>query len=134
MYFFNFASHFWSMVCTGGRRHLLRNGNLVITPVSRDDDGVYTCTAKNIYGEDSSSGRLIVLREPEFYKSPPDVIREAVGRSITMECEAYTDEILDTTYMWRHNDMRIELDDTNYLKNLAYEMGYDYEEREKGKI
>jgi len=41
----------------------LENGNLVIYPVSRDDEGLYTCTATNILGLDESRGRLIVLRK-----------------------------------------------------------------------
>lgn len=47
----------------GGRRRILDNGNLIISPVSRDDAGLYTCTASNSYGSDESKGRLIVLRE-----------------------------------------------------------------------
>ena len=47
----------------GGRRHILRNGNLVISPVTREDAGNYTCEAKNEYGSDRSSGQLIVLRK-----------------------------------------------------------------------
>jgi hypothetical protein len=47
----------------GGRRRILENGNLIISPVSRDDAGLYTCTASNTYGSDESKGRLIVLRK-----------------------------------------------------------------------
>ena len=46
---------------SGGRRRILENGNLVISPVSKDDDGVYVCSAQNMYGFDESRGRLIVL-------------------------------------------------------------------------
>ncbi|XP_027207013.1 contactin [Penaeus vannamei] len=115
----------------GGRRQILRNGNLIINPVSREDDGNYTCTAENVYGSDTSSGRLIVLRKPEFYRSPPQAIVSAKGDSITLECEAYTDTLLDTSYIWRHNGLRIELDDTEYLRNLAYEQGYDFSVQRK---
>ena len=51
----------------GGRRKILENGNLIISPVSRDDAGLYTCTAQNSYGTDSSRGRLIVLRKYKVY-------------------------------------------------------------------
>lgn len=47
---------------SGGHRRILENGNLVINSVSRDDEGVYTCTASNNLGMDESRGRLIVLR------------------------------------------------------------------------
>lgn len=48
---------------SGGKRRILENGNLLISPVSRDDDGVYTCKAENMYGFDESQGRLIVVGE-----------------------------------------------------------------------
>lgn len=52
-----------NVIGSGGHRRIMDNGNLIISPVSRDDEGVYTCTATNIYGTDESRGRLIVLRE-----------------------------------------------------------------------
>ncbi|XP_042239978.1 contactin-like isoform X2 [Homarus americanus] len=115
------------VIGSGGRRRILRNGNLVINPVSREDGGNYTCTAENTYGTDMSSGRLIVLNKPEFYLSPPELITSSKGETINLECEAYTDPLLDTTYSWRHNGLRIELDDTEYLRYIAYEQDSPYE-------
>lgn len=48
---------------SGGRRIILENGNMVIKPVSRDDEGAYSCSAENRYGRDESYGRLIVMRK-----------------------------------------------------------------------
>jgi len=53
----------WLFSGSGGRRRILDNGNLIISPVSRDDAGLYTCTASNSYGSDESKGRLIILRK-----------------------------------------------------------------------
>lgn len=47
----------------GGRRQILENGNLIISPVSHDDEGMYVCTATNQHGTDETRGRLIVLRK-----------------------------------------------------------------------
>lgn len=47
----------------GGRRRILDNGNLVINPVARDDQGIYTCIAQNIVGNDESHGKLLVMRK-----------------------------------------------------------------------
>ncbi|XP_050730835.1 contactin-like isoform X1 [Eriocheir sinensis] len=115
------------VVGNGGRRKILRNGNLVIDPVSREDRGNYSCMAENVYGSDISYGWLEVLRKPEFYRSPPEEVISSKGDNITLECEAYTDPLLDKAYIWRHNGLRIDVDDTEFLRNLAYMQGYDYE-------
>lgn len=39
----------------------MENGNLVINPVNKDDEGIYTCIAQNIYGIAESQGRLLVM-------------------------------------------------------------------------
>lgn len=46
---------------SGGHRRIMENGNMVISPVSRDDEGVYACQATNELGMDESRGLLIVL-------------------------------------------------------------------------
>lgn len=48
---------------SGGRRQILENGNLIINPVRRDDDGIYVCIAQNLYGTDESQGKLITMRK-----------------------------------------------------------------------
>lgn len=48
---------------SGGHRRIFENGNLLISPVSRDDEGIYTCAASNELGLAESNGRLIVLRK-----------------------------------------------------------------------
>ncbi|XP_071453390.1 contactin [Hetaerina americana] len=99
----------------GGRRRILENGNLIISPVSRDDEGVYTCTASNMYGSDESKGRLIVLRGPKFSVSLNPRVITSVNEHVKLSCEAYSEEILDMAYIWRHNGLRIRDDgyDTN---------------------
>lgn len=52
-----------AMLGNGGRLTMLENGNLIISPVSRADEGTYVCTANNFHGSDESRGRLIVLRK-----------------------------------------------------------------------
>lgn len=48
---------------SGGRRRILENGNLIIDPVARDDDGIYICIAQNIHGTEESQGKLIIMRK-----------------------------------------------------------------------
>lgn len=52
-----------NIIGSGGHRRIFDNGNLYISPVSRDDEGLYICTASNELGIDESKGRLIVLRK-----------------------------------------------------------------------
>lgn len=55
-----------SLIGPGGHRRILPTGTLIISPTSRDDEGVYTCIASNEYGTDESRSRLIVLGKAVF--------------------------------------------------------------------
>lgn len=52
-----------NVIGAGGHRKILPSGTLIISPTSRDDEGIYTCVASNSQGSDESSSRLIVLSE-----------------------------------------------------------------------
>lgn len=52
-----------NVVGQGGHRRLLPTGTLIISPTSREDEGIYTCVATNAYGSDESRSRVIVLRK-----------------------------------------------------------------------
>lgn len=52
-----------NVIGAGGHRRILPTGTLIISPTSRDDEGIYTCVATNTYGTDESRSRLIVLRK-----------------------------------------------------------------------
>lgn len=96
-----------NVIGSGGRRRILDNGNLVISPVSRDDDGLYTCIAQNTYGSDESSGRLIIMKGPTLIEKLPPKITTTTGKNIYLYCSASSEEILDIAYIWTHNGMLI---------------------------
>ncbi|KAH0956722.1 hypothetical protein HN011_007833 [Eciton burchellii] len=96
-----------NVIGSGGRRRILETGNLIISPVSRDDEGTYVCTATNQYGSDETRGRLIVLRGPQFIEKLPPRIIMWYNYNQTLRCLGHTDEILDVAYIWMHNGMRI---------------------------
>lgn len=52
-----------NIIGAGGHRRILPTGTLIISPTSRDDEGVYSCVASNAYGTDESKARVIVLRK-----------------------------------------------------------------------
>ncbi|XP_026492779.2 contactin [Vanessa tameamea] len=96
------------VIGAGGKRFITENGNLIIRQLSRDDEGVYTCVAKNQYGSDESRGRLIVLRAPRFTERLPTRITKQVGQVIFLHCNAEIDSLLDTAYLWNHNGLRMK--------------------------
>ena len=49
------------------KRFVQSSGGLMITDVSSQDGGMYTCAAKNILGEKTSSATLTVQGEPEHF-------------------------------------------------------------------
>lgn len=111
-----------NVIGPGGHRRILDNGNLIISPVSRDDEGVYTCQATNELGMDESRGLLIVLRTPRLIQYlPPQVVTD-VGGTFSLHCQAEMEERLDIAYIWNHNGMRIrdiDVQSSNYRINIA---------------
>ncbi|XP_012215435.1 contactin [Linepithema humile] len=103
-----------NVIGSGGRRRILDTGNLIISPVSRDDEGTYVCTASNEYGSDESRGRLIVLRGAEFIERLPPRIVMSYNDNQTLRCLSHTDELLDVAYIWTHNGMSIRDEDLRY--------------------
>ncbi|CAH4035672.1 unnamed protein product [Pieris brassicae] len=96
------------VIGAGGKRFITETGNLIIRQLSRDDEGVYTCVAKNQYGSDESRGRLIVLRAPRFIEKLPPRITTEVGKTVFLHCSADIDPLLDTAYLWNHNAIRMK--------------------------
>ncbi|XP_046406914.1 contactin isoform X2 [Ischnura elegans] len=112
-----------NVIGAGGSRRILENGNLVISRVTRDDEGVYTCTASNVHGSDESKGRLIVLRGPKFSVLLPPRVITSVDEHVKLTCEAYSEEILDMAYIWTHNGLRIRNDEYNAYERIKIDGG-----------
>ncbi|XP_050530514.1 contactin [Daktulosphaira vitifoliae] len=93
------------VIGSGGRRRILENGNLIINPVGRDDEGIYICIAQNIYGTEESQGRLIVMRGPVFVEQLSPQMRTIIQNDLLLRCQASSDELLDLAYVWSHNGM-----------------------------
>ncbi|GIX76577.1 contactin, partial [Caerostris extrusa] len=87
-----------------GRIRMLANGYLHINPVRREDEGRYTCIAKNQYGSDYTEGLLIVLSLPRMVDSPNPRVKAVVNGSAELPCQAYVgSEMLDLAYIWLQN-------------------------------
>lgn len=108
----------------GGHRQMLDNGNLIISPVSRNDEGLYTCTASNELGMDESRGRLIVLHGPRLTEPLQPQLLTSVGRDISLYCSAETEEMLDIAYLWNHNGLRLKDDSyTDQIQRVRVDGG-----------
>ncbi|XP_070559759.1 contactin-5-like isoform X2 [Ptychodera flava] len=104
-------------VTTGGRYTILENGNLFIDGVLSRDGGKYKCVVKNYLGEDEDEGQLIIRDGTVFTKWPLSKTLE-VGESVTLDCRATSDPLLDLTYIWLLDGMQIDLDEDHHYKRL----------------
>ncbi|XP_059613760.1 contactin [Phlebotomus argentipes] len=91
------------VIGSGGHRRILPLGNLLISPTSRDDEGVYTCVASNAYGTAESHARLIVLQELRFHTALPARQVLQAGELLFLHCDVNADALLDVTFEWRRN-------------------------------
>lgn len=87
---------------------MLPNGFLSISPVSRADEGTYSCLARNSLGTDRTHTFLRVFNRPKMYVMPNPVYERRIGESVELPCLAVTDSQLDVSYIWHHNGLRID--------------------------
>uniref|UniRef100_T1IMV2 Contactin n=1 Tax=Strigamia maritima TaxID=126957 RepID=T1IMV2_STRMM len=90
------------------RRRILPNGYLIIHPVNYGDAGMYACLAENTEGRDQSQGKLLVLRSPQFIQLPQKENFVYKNGTMSLQCEATSDQGLDLAYAWYLNGIKIE--------------------------
>ncbi|XP_054625630.1 contactin-4-like isoform X2 [Dunckerocampus dactyliophorus] len=90
---------------------VLDNGSLRISNVSKSDDGLYTCVARNQFGVASSGGSLLV-KESTVITSPAGHLDVTVGESIVLPCQVYHDPTLDLKFTWFFNEQLIHFGST----------------------
>jgi len=82
--------------------------SLIISPLQKSDDGLYTCVARNKGGEARKNGHLTVEFAPTFANTP---IKEAWSwnrNPVNLTCLA--ESIPNATINWRLNERDIERD------------------------
>lgn len=69
-----------AIIGAGGHRRILPTGTLIISPTTREDEGIYTCVATNAYGADESRSRVIVLRKlcARNIKKPSTILKSLI--------------------------------------------------------
>ncbi|KAL9952539.1 hypothetical protein ACROYT_G039808 [Oculina patagonica] len=70
-----------------GKQVVLSRGGLMITDVTSQDEGMYTCVARNILGEMTSSAMLSVQVSAVITRKPSSVIVEE-GQNVNLICQA----------------------------------------------
>lgn len=116
-----------NIIGSGGHRRILPSGTLIISPTSRDDEGLYTCVASNSQGVAESRARLIVLQELRFTEQLPPKLIKQVNDMLYLRCDVSYDEILDIAFLWAHNDRIINNDskEDRMQNDAKYRVGYN---------
>ena len=76
----------------GKNKHLSGNKNdsgvLYLSNSTSDDEAVYVCVARNIFGEARRQISVIQLSEPQFVVRPPELLNASVSSTVSLHCQA----------------------------------------------
>ncbi|XP_069979329.1 protein sidekick-1-like [Penaeus vannamei] len=93
--------HNGRVVGVGGRRWRRDNSSLVVTPVSREDAGLYTCLASNTEGDGHSNAVLLRVAHTPYCSGNPQrhyVVAKNTTVTLTCQVEAVPQ---DLTFEWK---------------------------------
>ncbi|XP_028396444.1 roundabout homolog 1-like [Dendronephthya gigantea] len=89
---------------TGGRDTILPSGNLVISPVLKEDEGVYFCAVWNDFMETrSSTVAHLTVNVPPYFLTKPSGQTVILGQTLHMTCKTDGDPKPQLT--WHHGNM-----------------------------
>lgn len=96
---------------TGGRYEIMTfpRGSLKIRKVAFSDAGIYTCKARNQFGEILASARLEVHKKTVIMSMPQDAEKTA-GTEATFRCTAVSDESNPLEILWKKNGSPMDVD------------------------
>ena len=80
------------------KRTELKNGNLTIYSVNKNDRGTYICKAKNMLGSATDTAQLVIFAALRFKVRPPQEVTPVFGFSVHLPCVAESD--LKPTIAW----------------------------------
>ncbi|RWS30544.1 neuronal cell adhesion molecule-like protein [Leptotrombidium deliense] len=92
---------------TGGRYHILDEGDLQISNVLVTDDGEYVCNAQNKFGDAIARGELEVKKKTKI-THPPINIELPAGKMAVFRCNADADSSLNLEILWSFDGKEID--------------------------
>ncbi|XP_060897359.1 neural cell adhesion molecule L1-like protein isoform X2 [Labrus mixtus] len=94
------------------------NGSLEILSVEKEDNGQYTCVAKNTEGL-SAIEAMLYVKDPTRIVVPPVDLRILIGTTAQLSCLAEYDKSFSNDFelLWEKDDMEIAL---NYTESSRY--------------
>ncbi|KAL8624627.1 hypothetical protein ACOMHN_045162 [Nucella lapillus] len=95
-------------IASSGRAQITRSGSLVLSGLSRSDEGTYTCVAENTLGSAQTSAHLTVLKKTTLTRKP-EATSVSENSTAHIQCEAsFTANATDLVYAWYFNGKRLD--------------------------
>ena len=106
----------WSKSIGGlSNRAEVKNGELKISNIKRQDGGIYVCTANNILGNAEDATQLMIFFRLQFSVRPPRQVIPVHGSAVRLPCVALSDLRPIVTWL---KDGKLSLPlDSNILQN-----------------
>ena len=98
----------WTKRSTKGSPPILlpsRYEHLIISNVSKDDQGTYMCHAENGLGKIFTSAQLTVFTRLEFIIFPPKAVMSVLGERLELHCQAQAEFPPLVTWMMEGNSI-----------------------------
>ncbi|XP_072199268.1 hemicentin-1 isoform X3 [Excalfactoria chinensis] len=103
-----------------GKYKTVPGGDLILDNVVPEDSGTYTCTAKNVAGEDTHTVTLVVHVLPAFTELPGDVTLTK-GEQLRLTCRASGIPVPRITWTFNNNIIPAWYDDVSGHSELVIE-------------
>ncbi|KAK7474746.1 hypothetical protein BaRGS_00034039 [Batillaria attramentaria] len=97
----------------GNRYEILPSGDLVVKSARKKDGGLYSCRAKNRFGDAEASGNLVVRKKTQIVSEPMSA-RISYGDEAVFRCGAETDHLEEhkLTYKWLKDGKEVDKSDS----------------------
>ncbi|CAI9722028.1 contactincontactin-like [Octopus vulgaris] len=103
---------------TASRIQQLPNGYLRIQKLNTNDQGIYSCTASNKFGQATLTFNIVVT-EALVITAKPQNTEVNVNETATLRCDASYNPSMDTVHEWFFNDIKIDFENNQHFSLSA---------------